>query len=80
MQQHLLCFCHKSGCFPAAGFSGGCDMHHLNPLIGSISERLYKAFLLQTGDNPCNGRLCNAEFSLHLLHGALLLLGFLQFH
>ena len=29
MQQHLLRFCHVSGCFPAADFSSGCDMHTL---------------------------------------------------
>lgn len=46
-QQHLLCFCHVTDCFPAAGFSGGCDMNQFDTLIGSISERFHEALLLQ---------------------------------
>ena len=80
MQQHLLRFCHVSGCFLAAGFSGGRDMYHLDPLVGSVSERLHKAFLRQAGDDSRNRRLSDAKFLFQLLPGALLLLGFLRLH
>ena len=57
MQQHLHRFCHVSSCFPTAGFSVGRDMNQFDSLIGSISERLHEALLLQAGDDSCHGRL-----------------------
>ena len=80
MQQHLLRFCHVSGCLPAADFSVVRDMNQFDSLIGSISERLHETLLFQAGDDPCNRRLRDAEFPFQLLHGALLLFGFSQFH
>ena len=48
MQQHLLRFCHVSGCFPAADFSSGCDMHTLFTL-----EDLYGLTVSESDGEIC---------------------------